>query len=693
MRRWIAIAERVARQPSALGRFAVGALSGVRARGAIVERQPAGPWSLRDKFGRARVEGGFRNGMPHGRWVEWGALLGGPYFEATFEDGRCRSLRFWIRDLGPSAGGRERGTALRGEWLDGLAHGEWIHADEHGGLDEARSGTYERGERIRPAPFAQRWNHARDANTRAAIARELVARSDARARAGDWRHTRDIDLDETWTWILAGDDDKRIRGCVSDCARRLLRERTAVELEALRRGSSESLRADARRAEKIERLQRLVSQAGAGPLADVPYLAWASFDPDGFVRDAAVRHLAARSDTEAVGCLLVRASDWVEPVRRRALAALNDRIDERHALELARELPTIEALAKRARFAQTALGERIEALWSTPAGLMGLRAHVGSIHRVTRRAAARRLFAHTTEFAADAEMALRSHDEVVRLAGARALLAQSGGATLEVWIERLALDKAMNIRREALRRSWSGDASVGRYPFEPALLDRHASIRELARFHARSSGALDPAAFYRATFVAEHGERRFLALLGWLETAQGDEAVNRAHAELETSTGRRARVLIEALTRRKGAVDRAKLFEWLASDERGRSRAAARALEVAGATSDDARDLELLAKTDARVHVIENVARIARQLGKWNELGLLLSILARADDLGRERALAFLSSWRVRNLRAVVRLPDDERRTLSAKLAAARELDADMRRELAADIAAAKLAR
>lgn len=134
---------------------------------------------------------------------------------------------------------------------------------------------------------------------------------------------------------------------------------------------------------------RLAARPGCGALA----AELLSMHPDGYVREAAVARLARADSARAFPLLLVRAADWVGPVRERAQAAVRDRLRrsgwaETGSPEALRALALLEQMSaegtRSSAFASELL-DRVRQMLGTAQLLVGLR----DDDRRLRRASAR----------------------------------------------------------------------------------------------------------------------------------------------------------------------------------------------------------------------------------------------------------------------------------------------------------------
>src|SRR6185503_16003821 len=139
--------------------------------------------------------------------------------------------------------------------------------------------------------------------------------------------------------------------------------------------------------------------------------------------------------------------------------------------------------------------------------------------RFIKRAAFR--LALTSERVALAEvvrLAVDDNDSVVRLAAAQKVSSAFEGATLDHFFELLKRDRFMPVRREALRIAVARNTSGSLVELRSALLDRHPSMREEARYHLCKLDPMDVAAFYRQHLLTAEGPNLYAAISGLGET-------------------------------------------------------------------------------------------------------------------------------------------------------------------------------
>ncbi|NVB81739.1 MAG: hypothetical protein HOV81_25315 [Kofleriaceae bacterium] len=267
----------------------------------------------------------------------------------------------------------------------------------------------------------------------------------------------------------------------------------------------------------------------AGLRAGPTLLQLAMCHPSGFVREEAIRRSATCSDGSETAFLLLRANDWVEPVRALAEAALRARLTVEHVPDLLAVLPIIDAMHGWGRLGAGKILDEIEALLRGSSALDGLRNAIDSPDRFVRRRGYRRLFeryrlgasvpagdpyrgspeAKEHVFVA----AMRDPDPGIRAWAARWIV-NADHAVFGTFVDELLRHRLGSIRFATANRLLS---SGSRLPWSALLLDPHAGVRAIAQTAALEAGK-DPDSEYRARLAASQGRQLGLALVGLSET-------------------------------------------------------------------------------------------------------------------------------------------------------------------------------
>jgi HEAT repeat protein len=360
-------------------------------------------------------------------------------------------------------------------------------------------------------------------------------------------------------------------------------------------------------------------------------LAYFTLHPNGWVREAALRHLGHFDVAAALPFVMLRLNDWVEQIRGVARQAIEAWIDVRHAEALIDWYPVLDRVRGGRRASHHHVADKVAAVLADPAAEPALRRGFASTHRVIRRACAQLALARGLPWALDAAFA--SPDPAVRLWATRGGLES---ALRTVVIERGLTDPTAAIRLECLRLA-------GLAPLERALLDRNQSVRELVRHRLRTEHGYNLGAHYRAAVAARR--KLPVALLGLAEVGdQGDIATLQSFLSDEKPSVRRAAV--RGLDWMGTKVPGEPFVPLLADAAPSVSRQACRAL-MTRMTPSIAFELDELIGSDLSAHGIDQLARLYLALGGWSAPERLL-ILARRTDL--DAVVPWLEKWTLRYL-------------------------------------------
>jgi HEAT repeat protein len=239
---------------------------------------------------------------------------------------------------------------------------------------------------------------------------------------------------------------------------------------------------------------------------------------------------------------------------------------------------------------------------------------------------------------------------MIRLWAARRLLGTTAPADRASLAASLARDRFMPVRREALSALAAHDAPNARDALMRALLDRHAAMRDLARYHLRQIGDCDPAAFYRAAMSTQMEATLAIAIRGVGETgAASDASLLLPHLASQSVAVRRAAV---AALARLGSRDfSGALLKALTDPSPSVSAEACRGLRAAGLAR-DADPLVALLSGHPVAFVRKNALRLVLQLGKWDRLAPILAACRDPEECVSAPAQAAVRTWLARYNRA-----------------------------------------
>lgn len=367
--------------------------------------------------------------------------------------------------------------------------------------------------------------------------------------------------------------------------------------------------------------------------------------PSGYVREAAVQRLALLGGGDELPPLLLRANDWVQPVRTRALDALHARVVPDYAAHWVRALPLVLRLRGTERGAAGPLVDDVLGLLRAPASRDAVWKGMHASDPSVRRGCARILLgAGPPGLRAVIHDALASPDEVVRREAAHAAASLDDGA-LDDLLPRILADRFSAVRRAGLGLA-ARRMGIGALPaLRDALLDRGAGIRADARAGIDRLEPMDFAAFYRAR-LAPDAPRLTEAVLGLGETGTAADADRITPLLGHPRTRVRASAL-RALPRLAGDGAVPALLAAVADASPAVSRTAADGLRPRVARA-DAGALAALMDAANAAHVRRNALSLLAARSKWDGLPWILRSCGDADPAVRAVARAQLARWRKR---------------------------------------------
>lgn len=382
--------------------------------------------------------------------------------------------------------------------------------------------------------------------------------------------------------------------------------------------------------------------------------AWvvASFHPNGYVREAAVRRLAdwplGIGIGRELGALLLRMNDWVPTVAAQAATAVERRLTLDYAAVWLPALPLLQRLGHHTRRSADTLMARIDALLCAPAARRVLREGLQSTHRNVGRDAIRLLLAAplgTDEYVDVVTVALRSTDPVVRVQAAASVYSRISEPAIAPLVPTLLEDPYPPVRQRGLAAIAEHGRATSMESLERALLDQSAAVREIARYGLRRLGWPTPfTAFYSAALVRAEQPRVLAAAVRGLGETGGPE---HGTALLELLDHPRPRIRV-AVVRALATVDTA------GTVQARLSRLRDVAPRVSRAARDTLRRQVLAVGVDAIRRAIRDVAHphgrrdalaLAADLPKWDSLLVLLEAAAAKDTMIRAGASDRLARW------------------------------------------------
>ena len=215
---------------------------------------------------------------------------------------------------------------------------------------------------------------------------------------------------------------------------------------------------------------------------------------DGYVREAAVKALSARTEPEVIPALINRLNDWVHEVQQAAIVGLHTALQHQTLTSLQPVLPAIYHLKQCSRYSHQTLIASLEALLIN--GKHRMLIIEGLKHNDIQFARQCLHLVLTHQLISFEELlpyAVSHHDAVVRLRILNYLLTNAPD-TIKPCTDQLLNDPATPNRRQFIRFLLEGTDGIN--IAKSALMDSACSIRELAIWFMREQ-SIDPIPYYQ----------------------------------------------------------------------------------------------------------------------------------------------------------------------------------------------------
>jgi HEAT repeat protein len=366
-----------------------------------------------------------------------------------------------------------------------------------------------------------------------------------------------------------------------------------------------------------------------------------SFHRNGYIRQEAVRLLADERDGSELPYLLIRQNDWVNVVSVEAQRAITDRLRPNYLGHFVRSLPLVTHLLEFRRRDLSPVFHKVIEMLVQPENDALLADAIGASNRwVCRQVVRTALGVPGEHHGSVIHYGLASTDAIVRLTCAEGLRL-SPGDELHQAIAALQADRFMPVRREGFRIEADSFPDQALSAWERGLLDKSASIRDLARYSIRQITAFDTPAFYRK-ILAEKGA--LLPAAGGLAECgdSTDLPVLRTFLVHPRPSFRRAAIRGIARIAQEAAV--AELVKSLQDTSPSVVRETKRQLEpylnaVGG-------DVLLAVVRDASTEYARKCAiKLIFEKGKWQSLPWLIRATSYPDQAVAPLARRFIEEW------------------------------------------------
>jgi hypothetical protein len=410
--------------------------------------------------------------------------------------------------------------------------------------------------------------------------------------------------------------------------------------------------------------------------------------PDGRLRQAAVRALAASSHAPALPVMLERLNDWVGAIRRDAREAIENFLRHEFLATWIASLDQVAALTRAQRADHTALLEHIVGWLLAPeqfALVDASRERVPrEIARLMLRARMREPLASATRLQAWHE-ALDASDIVLAAHGVQAIGDlqaamrdddASGRQLLASLVQVATRSRYASIRTAGLRAALALPDVVAPELLHRLCFDGNGNTRALAISAVRGDDATVRALVARALdelAATNPAKVRAAALDGLCSIDEGIGLARCRELHDDANPTVRATALRRLLSR-ADATSRDTLIQEALGDESSRVRRIAVAQVSRGANPPALDTLRALAV--ARPAALGGLCRVATGLSPWDRIAFLLATLLDAPESPARTDMFFaeLQRWRVDMARSYVTPSGTQRDTIRHSWAYARDL-------------------
>lgn len=368
-------------------------------------------------------------------------------------------------------------------------------------------------------------------------------------------------------------------------------------------------------------------------------LGLASCHRSGYVRERAVKLLDELvTDGNELPFLLVRCNDWVAPVRMAAITAVMERLNSAYAAHFLRNIRLVGRLKLCGRSSGENLAAPIEMFLTEPTCCEALLAALDSRDPDIRLACFELLIEGRHKPVSHLiERVTGSRDNKLRFRAVSAAVNMLRGEELKKVLLVFVNDTVMQVRRAALTCLAERFQDLARPYLEKALLDRHSSLRETARFLI---GRLQPGHNFRNVYVklidSARGWMLTVAIAGIGECGEIADADVLARY-LNDALPRNRRAALQASDRLNPAGVVPRLLEAIIDDSPSVSRTAATILRR-HSLGMHGEPLIALAQIEQKTHAMCNLLSLVSQVNSWRAVNSVLGACSHKDPKIAEHA-------------------------------------------------------
>ncbi|MGX1265518.1 IS5 family transposase [Rossellomorea marisflavi] len=366
-------------------------------------------------------------------------------------------------------------------------------------------------------------------------------------------------------------------------------------------------------------------------------LCLATFHPNGYFRERALRALEESDSYSSLPFLLLRCMDWVREVREVANYLVRSKISPEHASSFVSHLPILFKWMESERADKRLVEEIFTMLIEEGAALIkGTASNLSKIRHFSYRLILKGGRATQNQLM---EWMKREREPHSRLLLYRSFTENVTEDAYKAAYPVLKHDRFPQIRADVLRRYHSmyteDDNEV-----RNALFDRSGMVRSVARYLMREKGVADLAAIYREAIKEETSLRG--AILGLGETGGAGDA-ERILPFLARSEPGVVKASIRSLSLIGGCYQK-ELIELLNHEHRGVAKEARRALKHIGYDAFEERIHGIYAGA-SNVHTALQCAVLLGALPKWTGIRYSIEMCASTEPAIRKLGRHQVDRW------------------------------------------------
>lgn len=360
----------------------------------------------------------------------------------------------------------------------------------------------------------------------------------------------------------------------------------------------------------------------------ITILGLCSLHPNGYFREKAIKELEKAVSGYEVPYLLIRLNDWVGVVRDAAKAAVLERLKPSYASVIIENLPLVYRLSKCSRDMHQELIEMIiKMLISNEARqclVNGLESENSQVRTLCYEIIAKYELLESSKYIG---LLIKEPNPHTRLHALRQVTDKISFNDFRYFSEYLLYDKYAPIRLLAYELYDKYLPSESKSLLTNALLDKHISVRETARYLLKTKGIKDFSAFY---IDALNKGVSYGAICGLGETGKEDDAAYLINF-LDLDQAKIVRITIRALSKLAFEEFKDTCIVLLSDDRIGVSKEARLALS-GRISSADADKIYKLSMSNDKAHTRKNGALLLCSISKWDSISYIIELCADKDE-------------------------------------------------------------